>query len=64
MLVILLTNLSMPPDKHQLMKRKLNENPGLKIKRDLRYDVTVKLFKSPLELQYFTSEEDEVIIEM
>ena len=54
----------MPPDKHQLMKIKLNENPGLKIKRDLRYDVTVKLFKSPLELQYFTSEEDEVIIGM
>ena len=45
------------------MKRKLNENPGLRIKKDLRYDVKVKLFKSPLELQYFTLEE-EVIIEM
>ena len=46
---------------HQLMNRKLNENPGLRIKKDLRHDVKVKLFKSPIELQYFTLEEEVII---
>ena len=47
---------------HQLMKRKLNENPGLRIKKDLRHDVKVKLFKSPIELQYSTLEEEVIIV--
>ena len=45
----------MPPNKHQLMKTKLNENPFSKKEKDLRNDF--KFLRLLQETLYFTLEE-------